>query len=158
VLITAGIDVGSSAIKAAVVRTDVDGGSTVLHLRSHRIRRRELRKVLQDAWQGALDATRLKADDIAYIASTGGDLVDFRRALLRHDVHARGAIHPAVGARCARAKRSMPCGSTTAAACSRTMTTSARGIRQFLENVARYLGVAPEDVGACRRPPRIRSR
>ena len=52
---TAGIDVGSSAIKTAVVRTDADGASTVLHLRSHRIRRRELRKVIEDAWTAALD-------------------------------------------------------------------------------------------------------
>jgi len=158
VLITAGIDVGSSAIKAAVVRTDVDGGSTVLDLRSHRIRRRELRKVLQDAWQGALDATQLKADDIAYIASTGeGDLVDFRRGhFYGMTTHARGAKFILPSARAvldagALHARAMRIDDRSRVLAYRMTNQCASGSGQFLENVARYLGVALEDVGAYSR-------
>jgi benzoyl-CoA reductase subunit D len=157
-IFSAGIDVGSSAIKAAVVRTDVDGGSTVLHLRSHRIRRRELRKVLQDAWQGALDATQLKADDIAYIASTGeGDLVDFRRGhFYGMTTHARGAKFILPSARAvldagALHARAMRIDDRSRVLAYRMTNQCASGSGQFLENVARYLGVALEDVGAYSR-------
>ena len=151
----AGIDVGSSAIKTAIVRTDTDGTSTVLHLRSYRIRRRELRKVLQDAWNAALDDTRLTAADIAYIASTGeGDLVDFRRGhFYGMTTHARGAKFLLPSARAvldagALHARAMRIDDRSRVLAYRMTNQCASGSGQFLENVARYLGVALEDVGA----------
>ena len=42
--ITAGVDVGSSAVKIAVLLTPSDGETRVLALLTERIRRRELRK------------------------------------------------------------------------------------------------------------------
>ena len=46
--ITAGVDVGSSAVKIAVLLTPSDGDTEVLTLLTERIRRRELRKVVND--------------------------------------------------------------------------------------------------------------
>jgi len=149
-MITAGVDVGSSSVKVAILSDD-----QILALHSERIRRRELRKVIQEAYDVALEESRVARDDVAYAASTGeGELVDFRRGhFYGMTTHARGAIFLMpevrgvldVGALHARAmrvdERSKVLGYRMTSQC-------ASGSGQFLENVARYLGVALEDVGA----------
>ena len=149
-MITAGVDVGSSSVKVAVLRDD-----SVAALHSERIRRRELRKVIQEAYDVALEQASVARDDVAYAASTGeGELVDFRRGhFYGMTTHARGAVFLMpevrgvldVGALHARAmrvdERSKVLGYRMTSQC-------ASGSGQFLENVARYLGVALEDVGA----------
>ena len=165
-LTTVGLDVGSSAVKAAVVRT-VGGGSAgtegdgaeVLALRTDRIWRRDLRKVIDEAYPAALDEAGVGAGEVAYVATTGeGELVEFRRGhFYGMTTHARGAcfLLPAaravldVGALHARAmridERSRELGYRMTSQC-------ASGSGQFLKNVARYLGVTLEDVGplSCR--------
>ena len=153
-LMTAGVDVGSSAVKIAVLRTRSDNGNEVLALLTERIRRREVRKVVDDGYDEALRLAGVQADDVRYVASTGeGELVGFRRGhFYGMTTHARGAIFLMpqvravldVGALHARAmridERSRVLGYRMTGQC-------ASGSGQFLENVARYLGIALEDVG-----------
>lgn len=153
-LLTAGIDVGSSAVKTVVLRTTEDGGEEMLALRTDRIRKRDLRKVIREAYSMALEQAAVTPEEVAYPASTGeGELVDFRRGhFYGMTTHARGAIFLLpqvraildVGALHARAMRidakSRVLGYRMTSQC-------ASGSGQFLENVARYLGVALEEVG-----------
>ena len=54
-LFTAGLDVGSSAIKTVILRMSEEAGEEVLALRTDRIRKRDLRKVIQEAYSMALE-------------------------------------------------------------------------------------------------------
>lgn len=154
-LITAGIDVGSSAVKSAILRTHPDGHTEVLALHSDRIRRRDLRKVIQEGYGVALEEGGLKPEEVVYVASTGeGELVDFRRGhFYGMTTHARGAqfLMPEarsvldVGALHARAMSIDP---RSRVLNYRMTSQCASGSGQFLENVARYLGIALEEVGA----------
>jgi benzoyl-CoA reductase subunit D len=164
-LITVGVDVGASGVKTAVLRIDESEKATidvardnavsqVLALHTDRIRRRDLRQVARHGYEAALEAAAVRADEVAYVASTGeGDLVDFRRGhFYGMTTHARGALFLMpearavvdVGALHARALRvdgnSRVLGYRMTSQC-------ASGSGQFLESVARYLGVALEEVG-----------
>ena len=167
-LLTIGIDVGSSAVKTVLMRLEGDGSEEVVALRTDRIRRRDLRPVIRESYSMALEEGGYKTDDIAYVASTGeGELVDFRRGhFYGMTTHARGAIFLIpevravldVGALHARAMRidgkSRVLGYRMTSQC-------ASGSGQFLENVARYLGVALEEVGTlscqARKPEQVSS-
>ena len=162
-LLSAGIDVGSSAVKIALVRTKGashdNGGVEVIVLRASRIRRRELRKVIEEGYASALEQAGVRPGDVAYVASTGeGELVDFRRGhFYGMTTHARGAIFLMpevravldVGALHARAMR---IDASSRVLGYRMTSQCASGSGQFLENVARYLGVSLEEVGSlsCR--------
>ena len=158
-IVTAGVDVGSSAVKVAVVRMEADGTTVSLALRSERVRRRELRKVIREGFDVALEQAGVAPGDLAYIASTGeGELVDFRRGhFYGMTTHARGAkyLMPEanavldIGALHARA---MLIDSQSRVLAYRMTSQCASGSGQFLENVARYLGIALEEVGetSCR--------
>ncbi len=158
-IVTAGVDVGSSAVKVAVVRMTANGAAASLALHSERVRRRELRKVIHEGFDVALEEAGVAASDLAYIASTGeGELVDFRRGhFYGMTTHARGAkfLMPEalavldIGALHARA---MLIDSQSRVLAYRMTSQCASGSGQFLENVARYLGIALEEVGetSCR--------
>jgi benzoyl-CoA reductase subunit D len=152
-LVTAGIDVGTSAVKIALLR--VSGSeATILAHGTERIRRREPRAVVERAWSQALEAASLGARDVAYVASTGeGHLVENRTGhFYGMTTHARGGgwLVPGVGgvvdvgALHARAIR-------VDARCRvlgyRMTSQCASGTGQFVENIARYLGVTLEEVG-----------
>jgi len=153
-LVAAGVDVGTSAVKVALVRTEDGQAAEVLGVRSDRIRRRDLRQVIQESYETALREAGLAPDDVAYAASTGeGELVDFRRGhFYGMTTHARGAtfLLPQVravldvGALHARAMR---IDERSRVLANRMTSQCASGSGQFLENVARYLGVALEEVG-----------
>ncbi len=153
-LITAGVDVGSSAVKIALLRVNGEEAVEVLARQSYRIRRRDLRKVIQEGYQVALRDAGLAPGDVVYAASTGdGELVDFRRGhFYGMTAHARGAtfLLPQVravldvGALHARAMR---IDERSRVLANRMTSQCASGSGQFLENVARYLGVALEEVG-----------
>lgn len=158
-ILTAGVDVGSSAVKIAVVRMGANGAADSLALHSERVRRRELRKVIREGFDVTLEQAGVEAGDLAYIASTGeGELVDFRRGhFYGMTTHARGAkflmpeAHAVldIGALHARA---MLIDSQSRVLAYRMTSQCASGSGQFLENVARYLGIALEEVGetSCR--------
>lgn len=153
-LLTAGVDVGSSSVKIAILKMPGDGSVRPLSLRTDRIRRRDLRKVIHEGFDAALDEAGVKKNDIAYVASTGeGELVDFRRGhFYGMTTHARGAqfLFPEtravldIGALHARA---IVINDRSRVLEYRMTSQCASGSGQFLENVARYLGIALEEVG-----------
>jgi benzoyl-CoA reductase subunit D len=149
----AGMDVGSAAVKTAIVRDD-----HVVVLRTDRIRRRELRKVIDESYASALEEAGIEHRDVAYLATTGeGDLVHNRRGhFYGMTTHARGATFLVpetravldIGALHARAMR---VDERSKVLTYRMTSQCASGSGQFLENVARYLGITLEEVGALSR-------
>lgn len=157
-LFTAGLDVGSSAIKTVILRMSEEAGEEVLALRTDRIRKRDLRKVIQEAYSMALEEANVAPESIAYAASTGeGELVDFRRGhFYGMTTHARGAVFLVPEARAvldvgALHARAMRIDEKSRVLGYRMTSQCASGSGQFLENVARYLGVALEEVGSLSR-------
>jgi len=153
-LLAAGVDVGSSSVKIAVMRMKGDAGAEIVILRNDRIRRRDLRKVIQEGYQAVLDEAGLTRGDVAYVASTGeGELVGFRRGhFYGMTTHARGAIFLVPEARAvldigALHARAMVIDERSRVLRYRMTSQCASGSGQFLENVARYLGIPLEEVG-----------
>ncbi len=151
--ITAGIDIGTGAVKAVVFRTG-DGDSAWLARRCDRIRRRDPLVLARNAYDALLAELGLEAGEVAYVATTGeGENVAFRTGhFYSMTTHARGAIHLNadaravldVGALHGRAIRVDGRGKVL----SYKMTSQcASGSGQFLENIARYLGVAIDEIG-----------
>jgi benzoyl-CoA reductase subunit D len=152
--VSAGIDVGSGAVKVMIFRTAGVPGETdtVLAKVSSRIRRREVSKVVDEVFHDAIDAAGV--DEIHYIATTGeGNDVPFATGhFYGMTTHARGALFMAP-----RARAVLDVGALHTRALSMNehgrvldykMTSQcASGSGQFLENIARYLGVSHEEIG-----------
>ena len=153
--VTAGIDVGSSAVKAVVMRIG-EGDDRVLGQAVVRIRRRNPPDVVREAFEAAVAAAGL--EELDYVATTGeGEETPFATGhFYGMTTHARGALflEPQadavldVGALHARAVRMDPRGRVTGY---KMTSQCASGSGQFLENIARYLGVAQADIGALSR-------
>ncbi len=154
VRLTAGIDAGSSAIKVAILRHASGGRVELLGARLERIRRRNLHELVRRVFEEACAGARVVPEEFDYVASTGdGDAVPFRTGhFYSMTTHGRGALFLVpearaaldVGALHARAIRMDGRGKVLA---HRMTSQCASGSGQFLENIARYLGVALEDVG-----------
>jgi len=152
--LTAGIDVGSAGVKVVVARSRAGADGDLLSTSLQRIRRRELLEVVEAAFAEALAAAGVRARDLDYVATTGeADAVEFRSGhFYNMTTHARGAVFLVpeataavdVGALHARAIKMDPRGKVLA---HRMTSQCASGTGQFLENIARYLGVSLEDVG-----------
>jgi benzoyl-CoA reductase subunit D len=150
---TIGIDIGSGAVKSVLFR-DEDGQPNWLAKRCERIRRRDPMTLAREGFDGVLADAGLAANDIDYIATTGeGENVKFATGhFYSMTTHARGGVflHPGisavvdVGALNGRAIHVDERGKVL----SYKMTSQcASGSGQFLENIARYLGVAVEEIG-----------
>ncbi|MGZ5433583.1 MAG: benzoyl-CoA reductase subunit D [Thermoanaerobaculia bacterium] len=182
-IITAGMDVGSSSVKTVILSradgegppdlnaarasaggpspstrlrmTGVDDDNTdVLVMRTDRIRRRDLRKVIEESYEAALTDAGIQSSDVAYLATTGeGELVEFRRGhFYGMTTHARGAIFLMPDARAALDigalhARALRMDEKSRVLSYRMTSQCASGSGQFLENVARYLGITLEDIG-----------
>jgi len=155
--IAAGIDVGTGAVKAAVFRVE-NGKETWLSRALLRIRQRDPIELARIAYDNALEDAKLRPQDINYVATTGeGESVPFHTGhFYSMTSHARGAIYldPQsraaldVGALHGRAISIDERGKVL----SYKMTSQcASGSGQFLENIARYLGIAQEEIGALSR-------
>jgi benzoyl-CoA reductase subunit D len=152
--LTAGIDAGSSAIKAAVTESNGGQEGRILALASQRIRRRNVADVARAVFEEVCAAAGVPRDGFHYVASTGdGDAVDFATGhFYGMTTHARGAVYLMpearavldIGALHARAIRMDGRGKVLG---HRMTSQCASGTGQFLENIARYLGVPLEDVG-----------
>ncbi len=158
-VISAGIDVGSSAVKVVVFESPAGSGraregARIIGRAHDRIRRRELDVVVDAVFALALADAGIERDDVHYIATTGeGEGVEFRtghfygmtthsRGAIFLDPEARAAVD--VGALHARAIRF----DENAKVEGYRMTSQcASGSGQFLENIARYLGVTLDEVG-----------
>ncbi len=158
-LTTCGIDVGSSAIKVAVLDDDGDGTSALRATYLERIRRRDPRAVLKSAFAAALEAARAEEGELAYIASTGdGDVADGVRTghFYGMTCHGRGAVFLEPGARSvldvgALWARAIVIDARARVLASRMTSQCAAGTGQFIENIARYLGVRLDEIGALSR-------
>ena len=149
----AGIDVGSSTVKTAVME-GLGQQARIIGRSIERIRRRDTIAVVKDSYEQALEEASLRPDEIDYVATTGeGELVAFRTGhFYSMTAHARGGLYLLpearavldVGALHARAilmdDRSKVLGYRMTNQC-------ASGSGQFLENIARYLGIALDEVG-----------
>jgi benzoyl-CoA reductase subunit D len=153
-LLTAGLDVGSAAVKLVLLEDRGPAGARVLHLAYERIRRRDPSELCRGLFDAALAERDLRLDQLAYVATTGeGERIPFRTGhFYGMTTHARGALflEPAtravidVGALHARAvvidERAKVLGSRMTSQC-------ASGSGQFLENICRYLGITLDDIG-----------
>jgi len=151
---TVGIDVGSGAVKSTLFEV-TDGRPRWLAKRCERIRRRDPMTLAREGLDAVLSEAGLAQDDIDYIATTGeGENVKFATGhFYSMTTHARGGVflRPGinavvdVGALNGRAIYVDERGKVL----SYKMTSQcASGSGQFLENIARYLGVAVEEIGA----------
>jgi benzoyl-CoA reductase subunit D len=151
--ITAGIDVGTGAVKTVIF--DVEGDKAKpLAKRTHRIRQRDPLQLAEEGFNEAMEEAGVKQDDIAYIATTGeGESIPFHTGhFYSMTTHARGALYldPEtraaldVGALHGRAIKTDEKGKVL----TYKMTSQcASGSGQFLENIARYLGIAQDEIG-----------
>lgn len=152
---TLGIDVGCSAVKASLMQFDpAGGGPKLLTCEGEKIRKRNVKDVIGDCYEKVLAKQGVKAGDVAYVASTGeGELVDFRRGhFYSMTCHSRGGLFLAPQVRAVVDMGALHAKAITmdehARVLAYRMTSQcASGSGQFLENIARYLGVATEDIG-----------
>lgn len=151
--ITAGVDVGSSAVKIVIMNYE-NGNSRILAKEIQRIRRRNAKEVAKMTFELALAQTNFDKSDVEYIASTGeGDLVDFKTGhFYGMTTHARGgkflysdtATVADIGALHQRAIAI----DETAKVLRYQMTGQCASCSgQFVENIVRYLGVRVDEVG-----------
>ncbi len=153
-IVTAGIDVGTGAVKTVLFEFDGDKTRWLVK-RTDRVRQRDPFQLAAEAYNQVLEEAGLKSSDIAYVATTGeGESLDFHTGhFYSMTTHGRGAIYLDPEARAAldvgalhgRGIRIDRRGKVL----SYKMTSQcASGSGQFLENIARYLGIAQDEIGA----------
>jgi benzoyl-CoA reductase subunit D len=155
--IAAGIDVGTSTIKAALF-TVKNGQSTWLSRFSMRIRQRDPMELSRVAFDQLLEDGKVNEKDVDYVASTGeGESIPFHTGhFYSMTTHGRGAVYLDPEARAA-----LDVGALHGRAISidergkvlsyKMTSQCASGSGQFLENIARYLGIAQDEIGALSR-------
>jgi benzoyl-CoA reductase subunit D len=150
---TAGIDIGSGAVKTTLFRTD---GPKVewLAKRVERIRRRDPLQLAREGYDEVLKETGLAPDEVDYVATTGeGENVKFATGhFYSMTTHARGGIFLRPDARAvadigALNGRAIFVDERGKVLQYKMTSQCASGSGQFLENIARYLGVAVDEIG-----------
>jgi benzoyl-CoA reductase subunit D len=155
--IAAGIDVGTSTIKAALFTVENEQ-STWLSRFSMRIRQRDPMELSRVAFDQLLEDGKVNEKDVDYVASTGeGVSIPFHTGhFYSMTTHGRGAVYLDPEARAA-----LDVGALHGRAISidergkvlsyKMTSQCASGSGQFLENIARYLGIAQDEIGALSR-------
>jgi benzoyl-CoA reductase subunit D len=156
--VAAGIDVGSAAIKVAVIETDGHGLERLRAGRAERIRRREALSVAVALLHEVLSEAGVGRSELCYIATTGeGEVVPFRTGhFYGMTAHARGGLFLDPEARAvidigALHTRAVQMDERAKVLGYRMTSQCASGSGQFLENIARYLGVTLEEIGPLSR-------
>lgn len=151
--ISAGIDLGTGAVKTVLFRVE-DGETEWLARQNDKIRQRDPFKLAESAFDSVLKDAGLKADDVDYIATTGdGESIQFSTGhFYSMTTHARGAIYLEPEARSlldvgALHGRGIKMDERGKVLGYRMTSQCASGSGQFLENIARYLGVAQSEIG-----------
>ena len=150
---TAGIDVGTGSVKAVVFEVDGDN-HTWLAKRTERVRQRDPFKLAEESFDAVVEEAGLTRDDLAYVATTGeAESLTFSTGhFYSMTTHARGGIYLTsdinavldIGALHGRAIKIDERGKVL----SYEMTSQcASGSGQFLENIARYLGITQDEIG-----------
>jgi benzoyl-CoA reductase subunit D len=150
---TVGIDIGSGAVKTVLFKTDGDRHEW-LGKRVERIRRRDPLALAQEGFNEVVAEAKLAPQDVAYIATTGeGENVKFATGhFYSMTTHARGGVFLHPGARAvvdigALNGRAIFVDERGKVLQYKMTSQCASGSGQFLENIARYLGVAVEEIG-----------
>ncbi|HMA17168.1 MAG TPA: benzoyl-CoA reductase subunit D [Thermoanaerobaculia bacterium] len=150
--VACGIDVGSSAVKVAVL-SETNGEIALLGRALARVRRRTLPQVVEEAFGQAVDAAGVDAID--YVATTGeGEDVPFATGhFYGMTAHARGALYLEPSCRAvldvgALHSRAFAIDERGRVLRYKMTSQCASGSGQFLESIARYLGVAQAEIGA----------
>jgi len=155
--LAAGIDVGTGAVKAALFRVN-NGNANWLARETIRIRQRDPMELARIAYDQVLASANVAEHEVDYVATTGeGASVPFHTGhFYSMTTHARGAIYLDgesraaldVGALHGRAISIDERGKVL----SYKMTSQcASGSGQFLENIARYLGIAQDEIATLSR-------
>lgn len=151
--LAAGIDLGTGAVKTVLFDV-TDGEVKWLAKNTERIRRRDPMVLAKEGYERLLADLKLDADSVDYVATTGdGENIAFRTGhFYSMTTHAKGAtyLYPGINA-------VIDCGALHGRAIAtddrgkvltyKMTSQCASGSGQFLENIARYLGVALEEVG-----------
>ncbi len=159
-LLSAGIDIGSSAVKVAVVEQtrrseDPRGGDyRLLAGTAERVRRRDVLRVAETVFARTLAEAGVGQEDLAYVATTGeGEVVTFRTGhFYGMTAHARGGLFLDPEARVvidigALHTRALLMDERARVLGYRMTSQCASGSGQFLENIGRYLGVTLDEIG-----------
>jgi len=153
-IITAGIDIGSGCVKGALFR--VDGDTTEwLAKETTRIRSRDPFQLASEAYAAMLATAGIAADEVAYVASTGdAENLSFATGhFYSMTTHGRGACYLDHGARAvldigALNGRAIKVDESGKVLSYKMTSQCASGSGQFLENIARYLGIAQDEIGS----------
>lgn len=149
-----GIDVGSGVIKTALFQVD-DNNTRWLGRWDARIRQRDARVLVEDSIASVLAQAGLEREQVNYIASTGEgeSLKGTTGHFYSMTTHARGAIYLNPEARAvldigALNGRAIAIDAKSKVLTYRMTSQCASGSGQFLENIARYLGIGQDEIGS----------
>ena len=156
-ILTMGIDIGVSSVKGVIIKYEPINGNLRIEVLSkyvNRIRKRHPEHVAKETVNVLLKMSGLSGKDIAYIASTGeGEALKEKNGhFYSMTTHARGGIFLIPGAKVvvdggALYVRVMKV-NEKGRVLDYTMTNQcASGSGQFIENIARYLGLTIEEAG-----------
>jgi benzoyl-CoA reductase subunit D len=150
---TVGIDIGSGAVKTTLFR-NLGPKNEWLAKRVERIRRRDPMQLARDSYDEVLKEAGLEPADVDYVATTGeGENVKFATGhFYSMTTHARGGIFLRPDARAvadigALNGRAIYVDERGKVLQYKMTSQCASGSGQFLENIARYLGVAVDEIG-----------
>jgi benzoyl-CoA reductase subunit D len=150
---TVGIDVGSGAVKTVLF--EVNGGDLRWRARRvERIRRRDPLQLARQTFDEVLEESGVPERAVSYVATTG-DAENVRFAtghFYSMTTHARGGVYLVPEARAvvdigALNGRAIYVDERGKVLSYKMTSQCASGSGQFLENIARYLGVAVEEIG-----------
>lgn len=151
---TIGIDVGSGVIKTALFRVDGENNEWLARWDA-RIRQRDAHALVEESIAAVLKTAGLQREQIDYIASTGeGETLKGTTGhFYSMTTHARGAIYLNPEARAvldigALNGRAISIDARSKVLTYRMTSQCASGSGQFLENIARYLGIAQDEIGS----------
>ena len=151
--VTVGIDIGSGAIETVLFRIEGDKIEW-LEKRVDRIRQRDPLKLAEQAYDEVLANQGMSRDDVDYCATTGdAEMITFSTGhFYTMTTHARGAVYldPEARAVCdigALNGRAITMDDAGKVLNYKMTSQCASGSGQFLENIARYLGVAQDEIG-----------
>ena len=152
--IAAGIDLGTGAVKAVIFDIEEGGETKWLSRHIEKVRQRDPHKLARETFDTAVAAAGINVDDIAYIATTGeAESLDFSTGhFYSMTTHARGGIYlePKAGAVLdigALHGRAILIDERGKVLEYRMTSQCASGSGQFVENIARYLGITWEEIG-----------
>lgn len=150
---TIGIDVGSGVIKNVLFTVEGENSEWLARWDT-RIRQRDSHKLVKESIAAVLEQTGLKREEIDYIATTGEgeNIEDATGHFYTMTTHAKGALYLNPEARAvldigALNGRAISIDGRSKVLNYRMTSQCASGSGQFLENIARYLGIAQDEIG-----------